>query len=150
MQQKWIKRWYKEALNKASYSQDVNTKVGSIIISEDDNVEVSSGWNCLPRKMRHTEERNSRPLKYLLTSHSEISAITNAARMGRSTKDKSLVVTMFPCSLCAAAIINAGITKVYSPKPDFNHVQYGESFKLSLEMFSECRVSVEYIQEEKE
>ena len=105
---------------------------------------VSSGWNDLPRGVLHKEGRNSAPLKYKMTSHAEISAIANAARMGRATKNKSLYVTMFPCSLCAAAIINAGISKVYSPKPDFNHQKYGEDFKISLEMFTEASVEVVY------
>jgi deoxycytidylate deaminase len=63
--------------------------------------------------------------------------------MGRSTLGHSVVVTMFPCSLCCAALINSGITKVYSPAPDFSHVKYGEDMKLSLAMFAECGIIVE-------
>jgi len=126
-------------------SKDTNTCVGAVIFDEDNGVEVSSGWNCLPRGVKHTVERNSAPLKYQLTSHAEISAITNAARMGRSTLGKSIVVTMFPCSLCAAALINAGIEVVYSPKPDFNHIKYGEGMKLSVEMFKESGIEIRSI-----
>ena len=148
MRQDWIEYWYNEAINRSKRSKDANTKVGAVIVSEEDNVEISSGWNCLPRSVRHTEERNSRPLKYLLTSHSEISAITNAALMGRSTKGMAIFVTLFPCSQCAAALINSGIKKVYAPESDFTHEQYGESFKWSLQMFKEAKVRVEYVRKE--
>ena len=144
MNRKWLEYFKAEAVNAASMSKDDRTKVGAVIFDEDDKVSVSSGWNDLPRGVLHKEGRNSAPLKYKMTSHAEISAIANAARMGRATKNKSLYVTMFPCSLCAAAIINAGISKVYSPKPDFNHQKYGEDFKISLEMFTEASVEVVY------
>lgn len=123
-------------------SKDANTKVGAIIFSEEDKVEVSSGWNDLPRGLIHNEYRNSRPLKYKLTIHAEANAIINAARMGRSTKSMSLMVSMFPCSICAGMIVNAGISKLYSPIPDFNHAWYGEDFKLSVDIFNECGVEV--------
>lgn len=137
---KWVKHFAELAYFKAHNSKDTNTKVGAVIFDEDNGVEISSGWNDLPRGVKHTVERNTAPLKYKLTSHAEISSITNAARMGRATKGHSIVVTMYPCSLCTAAIINAGVTKVYSPAPDFNHLQYGEDMKLSQMMLEEAEV----------
>lgn len=142
---KWVQHFKETAYHKATMSKDTNTRVGAVIFDEENGVEVSSGWNCLPRGVKHTEERNSAPLKYALTSHAEISAITNAARMGRATLGQSIVVTMFPCSLCAAALINAGIKTVYSPKPDFNHAKYGEGMKLSVDMFQEAGIIVKEI-----
>ena len=142
---KWVKHFTDIARLKADKSKDTNTKVGAVIFDEVNGVEVSSGWNDLPRGVVHSLERNTAPLKYKLTSHAEISAITNAARMGRATLGHSVVVTMFPCSLCCAALINSGITKVYSPKPDFEHVKYGEDMKLSVQMFSECGIIVTQI-----
>ena len=146
MNDKWIDYFYRKAVMASEMSKDKDTKIGACIFDEEDKVEVTTGWNDLPRGVEHTNERNSRPLKYKLTSHAEISAITNAARTGRSTKGKSIVVTgLFPCSLCAAAIINSGITKVYSTPPDFSHTQYGEDFKLSYEMFTEAEVETIYV-----
>lgn len=142
---KWVEHFTDIAKLKAAKSKDTNTKVGAVIFDEVNGVEVSSGWNDLPRGVLHSTERNTAPLKYKLTSHAEISAITNAARMGRATLGHSIVVTMFPCSLCCAALINSGITKVYSPKPDFDHVKYGEDMKLSVQMFDECGIIVTQI-----
>jgi dCMP deaminase len=142
MKSKWIEYFKAEAMNAAFMSKDNRTKVGAVVFDEEEKVSISSGWNDLPRGVEHTSERNSAPLKYKMISHAEISAITNAARMGRATLGKSIYVTMFPCSLCAAAIINAGIKKVYSPSPDFSHAKYGEDFKISMTMFQEAGVEV--------
>lgn len=142
---KWVEHFTDIARLKANRSKDTNTKVGAVIFDEVNGVEVSSGWNDLARGVVHSIERNTAPLKYKLTSHAEISAITNAARMGRATLGHSVVVTMFPCSLCCAALINSGITKVYSPKPDFDHVKYGEDMKLSVQMFNECGIIITQI-----
>ena len=142
MNNKWL-NYFKESVDKnARMSKDANTKVGAVIFSEEDKVEISSGWNCLPRGVNHTEERSSRPLKYKLTPHAECNSIVNAARMGRSTNGMSLMVNLFPCSICAGMIVNAGIKRVYAPTPDYNHVQYGEDFKLSEIIFNESGVEV--------
>lgn len=140
--ERWIDYFYGEVKNAKRMSKDVDTKVGAVIFDEFNKVPISSGWNDLPRRVTHNEERNSRPLKYKLTSHAEISAIANAARMGRSTNLMCIMVSMYPCSLCAAALINAGIIVVYSPPPDFSHEKYGEDFKLSAMMFHEAGVHV--------
>jgi len=142
---KWVQHFKESAEHIATRSKDANTKVGAVIFDELHGVEVSSGWNCLPRGVHHTVERNSAPLKYELTSHAEISALANSARMGRATYGKSIVVTMFPCSLCAAALINAGIKTVYAPAPDLSHIKYGEGMKLSLQMFEEAGIVVQQI-----
>lgn len=142
MKARWVNHFIEVANHKASMSKDANTQVGAVIVSEEDMVEISSGFNCLPRGVVHNKERNERPLKYLYTSHAESSAISNAARLGRSTKGATLLVSMFPCPQCCAMIINAGITKVICEAPDVNHVQYGDDFKHSQTMFTEAGVTV--------
>lgn len=142
MKSRWVKHFIEVAKHKASMSKDANTQVGAVLVSEEDMVEISSGFNCLPRGVAHKKERNERPLKYLYTSHAESSAISNAARLGRSTKGSTLVVSMFPCAQCCAMIINAGVTKIISPEPDWNHKQYGEDFKHTQQMLAEAGVTV--------
>lgn len=142
LSQRWIEYFKRQAYNASLMSKDENTKVGSCIFCEENKVEVSSGWNDLPRNVQHKEGRNSRPSKYKWTTHSEANSIANAARLGRSTSGKSIVVTLFPCSGCSGLIINSGISKVYTPAPDFSHIQYGEDFKISVEMLKEAGVAV--------
>lgn len=142
MRDRWVKHFIEQAKAKAMMSRDENTQVGCVIVSESDMVEISSGFNCLPRGVTHYKERNQRPLKYFFTSHSEQSSIANAARLGRSLKGATMLVSMFPCCSCVCSIINAGITKVITPPPDMEHPQYGEQYKHSLAMLNEAGVIV--------
>lgn len=49
--------------------------------------------------------------------HAEMSAISDAARLGRATKDAILFCTTFPCHLCAKHIVAAGIRRVVFLEP---------------------------------
>jgi deoxycytidylate deaminase len=49
--------------------------------------------------------------------HAEMSAICDAARLGKSVKGGILYTTTFPCHLCAKHIIAAGIKKVVFIEP---------------------------------
>ncbi len=49
--------------------------------------------------------------------HAEMSAITDAARLGLSTKDTILYSTTFPCHICAKHIVAAGIERVVFLEP---------------------------------
>jgi deoxycytidylate deaminase len=49
--------------------------------------------------------------------HAEMSAISDAARLGRATKGGSLYCTTFPCHLCAKHIVAAGIDRVVFLEP---------------------------------
>lgn len=142
MKERWLVHFIELAKQKAAMSRDADTKVGAVIVSEEDMVEVSSGYNDLPRGVKHTAERNSRPLKYQFTAHAEANSIANAARLGRSTKGTTLIATMFPCNQCAALIINAGIVKVISPPIDFTHYKYGAEWQNSYDMFKEAGVTI--------
>jgi dCMP deaminase len=142
MKARWLKHFIEIAKHKANMSRDADTKVGAVIVSEEDMVEISSGFNCLARGVKHIKERSERPLKYSFTSHAELSAISNSARLGRSTKGATMICTMFPCNQCCVAIINAGITKIVSPPIDFTHHKYGKEWKDSLDMFQEAEVTV--------
>lgn len=147
LNKRWLDFFYGRAKDIAKMSYDANTKVGSVILDDEDRVEISSGYNCLPRGVKHTEERSQRPLKYNYTSHAEISAISNAARMGRRTLSASMIVTMFPCNPCACAIINAGIAILYTPRPDLDHPVYGKDAIHSINMFNEAGVCIVYLED---
>ena len=56
-------------------------------------------------------------LEYGRIIHAEMSAICDAARLGRSIKGAFLFSTTFPCHMCAKHIVAAGITKVVFLEP---------------------------------
>ena len=144
----WKKRMMDMAWHISLWSKDENTKVGCVIV-DDDNTILSVGYNGHPRGLKdEVKERNERPLKYKYVVHAEINAIVNATRNGVSLKDSTLYCTYFPCNECAKAIINSGIKTVISYEPDFGHKRWGESFRISNEMLKECGVKVIYYSDE--
>lgn len=56
-------------------------------------------------------------LEYGRIVHAEMSAICDAARLGRQTKSTTLFCTTFPCHMCAKHIAAAGISKVIFLEP---------------------------------
>lgn len=49
--------------------------------------------------------------------HAEMSALCDAARLGKVVKDSTLFCTTFPCHLCAKHIVAAGVEKVIFIEP---------------------------------
>lgn len=56
-------------------------------------------------------------LEYGRIIHAEMSAIMDAARLGRSVKGATLFCTTFPCHMCAKHIVGAGIKNVVFLEP---------------------------------
>lgn len=50
-------------------------------------------------------------------THAEMSALTDAARLGRSTLGATIYVTTFPCHNCAKHLIAAGISRIVYIEP---------------------------------
>ena len=115
----------------ASMSKDADTNVGSLIIDTKNKVVISSGWNDLPKGVKHTLERNSRPLKYDLTMHSEQNCLINALKLGVSVKNLTMLTTLGCCPTCCCSIVNSGIKEVVTPSLDYGHTSCGELYKHS-------------------
>lgn len=56
-------------------------------------------------------------LEYGRIIHAEMSAICDAARLGRSVRGSTLYSTTFPCHMCAKHIVASGIAKVVFLEP---------------------------------
>lgn len=129
----------------ASLSKDPSTKVGALIVGPAGEIR-SSGWNGFPRGVADDDRLYDRERKYTLIAHAEINAICNAARSGTPLEGCSLLVTaLHPCNECTKAIIQAGIRKVYAPRPPDQDHRWHESFKVASDMLAEAGVQVEYI-----
>ncbi len=135
---KWDRRFLALAEHISQWSKDPSTKVGAVIVDEDNRV-VSLGYNGLPRGVEDSPERlENREIKYKAIIHGERNALLFARR---SVKGCRLYAWPFmPCSVCAGMIINAGIIKVTAPLSD--NSRWVEDFKLSQELFSEAEVEL--------
>lgn len=63
--------------------------------------------------------------------HAEMDAITQAARVGASTKNGRLFCTTFPCHICARHIVSAGLKDVFFIEP-YEKSRTGELFADSI------------------
>ncbi len=139
----------------AMRSLDEHTHVGCVI-TDSDNVLVSTGYNSLPRSIEADIEgkRLSRDNgeKYFWLEHAERNAIYNAARRGTVLKGCKLYVPWMPCSDCCRAIIQTGIKEVIIHRngQDFydkhTNGKWDESYKRTLAMFAEAGVELRFIE----
>jgi dCMP deaminase len=125
------------------FSKDPSCKVGAIMLAPESMHMLSLGYNGMPRGVAEGDERRwERPQKYSYVEHAERNCIYNASRHGTPLCGCIAVVTMFPCVDCARAIIQVGVKTLVSRQPDYNHVTWGESFRVAWEMFDEAGVEV--------
>jgi deoxycytidylate deaminase len=68
-------------------------------------------------KQRIKESQFMDLLEFGRMIHAEMSAISDAARLGRATREATLYSTTFPCHLCAKHIVAAGIDRVVFLEP---------------------------------
>lgn len=105
----------------ARRSRDLSTHAGTVITTVD-HVPVSFGYNSFPRGINFEGEigkdglpsRQSRidGEKYHWIEHAERNAIYNANRVGVPLMGARLYVNWVPCTDCARAIIQSGISEV--------------------------------------
>lgn len=103
-----LARAYEQAL----FSPDPSTQVGAIIVERAGTLTLGTGCNEFPRGVHYTPARLERPLKYEVIEHAERNAIFDAAFNGRRCKGATMYLTWGPCSDCARAVIQAGISRV--------------------------------------
>lgn len=118
----------------ASKSKDPSTKVGAVIVRPDRTI-ASMGWNGFPRGVSDIYE--DREHKLLRTVHAELNAILNARE---PLHGYTLYVSpLFPCSNCAAAIIQAGI-KTVNARMGQPREEWAKSFNAAQDMFRYANV----------
>ena len=113
-------------------SKDASTKVGALIVNDDHTI-MSTGFNGLPRGVAETPERVERPMKYSWTEHAERNAVYNAARSGSPTVGATMYTSWHPCTDCARAIVQAGISVVVvhdDPREEIS-AEWRENFLLA-------------------
>lgn len=126
----------------AKRSTCLRRQIGAVIVK--DKRIVTTGYNGAPSGLPHCLElgclRDEREIasgtqqEVCRALHAEQNAIIQAALYGISTTGAALYCTHQPCSLCAKAIINAGIKKVVY-KGD-----YPDQF--ALDMFNQAEVEL--------
>jgi len=136
---KWDIRFLRLAKLIASWSKDVRTRVGAVVVDDKHRI-ISAGFNGfaagVPDKIESIENRK---LKLDMTIHAEENALLFAQQ---DVTGMTMYVTPYmPCSRCAAKIIQSGIKTVVAPTPPID-CDWMESFKISKRMFKEAGVDL--------
>ena len=149
----WDEMFIEMAMLVAKKSKDPSTKVGCVIVG-DDNAVLSTGFNGFPRgvcedQYKYTAiedsiavreervllaDRWERPAKYSWIEHAERNAIFNAARHGIKLAGARAYLNWepHPCADCSRALIQSGIVEIIGPDIPFggagNGTHYDTSF----------------------
>lgn len=142
------------ALLSSKRSKDPSTQVGAIIVSPDNRI-IGTGWNGMPTsKTKYDNDKhlpwtkdssNNLENKYMYVVHAEPNAIFHASE---SVRGCTMYITWFPCSECAKAIIQSGISKIVY-LDEHTTDRYRESMEAAKKMFQVSGVVYEKYQEQK-
>ena len=111
-------KFMKEALKEAKKAYDkLEVPVGAVIVKDGKII---------------ARAHNLKETKYDTTKHAEILAIQKASKKLNSWRliDCEMYVTLEPCSMCAGALINSRIKKVYIGSSDKKTGAVGSVFNL--------------------
>lgn len=102
---KWDYRFLRKAEHIATWSKDIHQVAA--VIYDNQNRPVSEGFNGLPRKISDKDEIYANGDRIVI--HAEINAILFAHK---DLTDCTIYVSRPTCALCAALIIQSGISQV--------------------------------------
>lgn len=143
-QEKWDRRFLNLAKFISSFSKDPSTKVGAIIVNDDNQV-LGIGYNGFPKNVIDSDERLiDRENKLRMIVHAEANAILSAKT---NLAGCTLYTSLFSCCDCAKLIIQSGIVRVVSPPIDTKFERFKESFEAAQMMYKETGVEVNFIKE---
>lgn len=116
----WVPRMAEVAKLVATWSKDPNRQVGAVITTEDFRI-LSTGFNGYPAGFNDKDQTN----KNKKTIHAEMNALL--ALRHHPPNMKMFVYGGHPCSQCAAAICQSGISTLYCAQID-----YGSSWLIDM------------------
>jgi dCMP deaminase len=143
---KWDRRFLKIAHEVQSWSKDLGTKVGCVLVK--DQRVIATGYNGFPKGLSDSLDLyQNRDFKLSVTVHAEANAIFNAAKNGANTESCTAYVTFPPCSQCAAALIQAGVEGIVCPDPAFSPERWRSNFQIASNILEEAGVKTFYYSE---
>lgn len=88
-------------------SKDPSTQVGCVLVDED-NIEISKGFNGMIRKSKENRMWEPRNIKLLCVIHAEMNALLHSKR---SLKGATAYITHGPCENCLKHLAQAGVKR---------------------------------------
>jgi dCMP deaminase len=119
----WVEYFMSIAELTSCRSTCIRRKIGAVIVDTENRI-ISTGYNGIPSKLKHCDERgclraeldipSAQRIEICRAMHAEQNAIIYARRDLNSC---SIYVTHMPCATCAKMIISAGICKIFYKEP---------------------------------
>lgn len=129
---KWDRYGMRAARFFSKESEDPHVQVGAAILRPNGQL-ASEGWNGLPRRV-HIGFMADRERRRPWMVHAEMNALLG---MRESAEGYSIYIyPLLPCSTCAGAIIQAGITRVVTAGGEY------DTSDITLEMFRSAGVEL--------
>ena len=116
----WDDIWMDFAHTIAKRSVDPKHKVGAVIVNDENTQVLSIGYNGDQKGGQN--KRDSMEVGKSGFIHAEINALIKCNY--NSPASKKMYLTLSPCTVCAKAIVNAGITCVYYDR-EYEHGKDG-------------------------
>lgn len=131
-----LKKFLKELEEIAEFSKDPNTKVGCLLLDKKWKP-LSCGYNDKPFNWYDTYPWDIREEKYKYVIHAEINAVA-------TLRDEPYyaIVTLFPCSHCAKALIASGVKEIY-----YKDIRMNEDASIVFTLCHMCGVKLKQIKE---
>ena len=144
---KWDIRFLRVAKETQSWSKDPSTQCGCVLVKNKRILSV--GYNGFPSNISDSLDRyQNREFKLAAVVHAETNALFNAAKNGSTTEGCTAYVTWPPCSQCASALIQAGVSKVICPATATAPKRWIDNFIFASDLLYEAGVTVIYYSEE--
>lgn len=132
---KWQRRMLQVAELVSSWSKDPENKVGAVLTTFDNHI-ISTGFNGYPAGLNHTDA--SVKEKLFKTIHAEVNCILHAPSIPFGTV---MYITRHPCAQCAAIIVQAQVTRVVCPKPEYDS-SWSESMQVASDLMFDAHVGL--------
>ena len=91
-------------------SHDSETQVGCVIVDSHNHI-IGLGYNGFCSGVDDSSLPNTRPNKYPFIVHAEQNALANMSL--KSSSEKRVYITAYPCSVCAKLLWQNGVRKWY-------------------------------------
>lgn len=146
----WDEAFMLQAVVIAARSKDPSSQVGACITDENQRI-LSLGYNGTPRKWDDNKfpwERKAEHAyytKYPYVIHAEMNALLNYKGDNKSLEGATVYVTLFPCSNCAKALVQAGVKKVVYLSDKYKDTEDNIAAKIC---FDYCGVEYEQLDQE--
>ena len=134
MTTKWDERFMEVAKLVSSWSKDPDNQVGAVLVTPDNRI-VSTGFNGMPKNI----EAYTPNSKLAKTIHAEVNCIIQSLS---SPVGHTIYITRYPCSQCAALIVQTSISRVVCPAMEPESTWYA-SMLVATELLAEACIPIQ-------